>query len=77
MPSPRTVGNDGSRWPRRDGVRPVGEAVNDGLREARVGEDLGPLAEGEVGGEDQRAAFDLEDEFGGAVGQRTVAAIAR
>src|SRR4051794_28759438 len=37
-----------------------------------VREDLGPLAEGQVGGDDQRAAFvalreDLEDEPGGAV----------
>ena len=61
-----------------DDVRAVGEAVNDGLGEAGVGEDLGPFAEGQVGGDDQRAAFvalgeDLEDELGGAVGQREVA----
>jgi hypothetical protein len=61
-----------------DDVRAVGEAVDDGLREPGVGEDLRPLAEREVGGDDQRAAFvalaeDLEDEFGGAVGQREVA----
>ena len=61
-----------------DDVRAVGEAVDDGLGEAGVGEDLGPLAERQVGGDDQAAAFvafgeDLEDEFGGAVGQREVA----
>jgi hypothetical protein len=35
-----------------DDVRAVGETVNDGLREPGVGEDLGPLAEREVGGDD-------------------------
>jgi hypothetical protein len=48
-----------------------------GRASRRVGEDLGPLAERQVGGDDQRAAFvalgeDLEDEFGSAVGQREV-----
>ena len=61
-----------------DDVRSVGEPVDDGLREPRVGEHLGPLAERQVGGEDQAAAFvafgeDLEDELGGAVGQGQVA----
>jgi hypothetical protein len=61
-----------------DDVGAVGEAVDDGLREPRVGEDLGPFAERQVGGDDQAAAFvafgeDLEDELGGAVGQREVA----
>ncbi len=61
-----------------DDVRAVCEPVNDGFREAGVGEDLRPLAEWEVRRDDQRAAFvafgeDLEDEFGGAVGQREVA----
>src|SRR3954453_21673951 len=61
-----------------DDVRAVGEAVNDGLGEPGVGEDLGPLAEGRVGGDDKRSAFvalgeDLEDELGGAVGQREIA----
>ena len=61
-----------------DDVRSVGEPVDDGLREPRVGEYLGPFAEREVGGEDQASAFvafgeDLEDELGGAVGQREVA----
>src|SRR3954464_7935276 len=60
-----------------DDVRAVGEAVNDGLGEPGVGEDLGPFAEREGGGDDQAAAFvafgeDLEDEFGGAVGEREV-----
>ena len=46
----------------------VGEAIDDGLREPGVGEHLCPLAEGQVGGHDQRAAFvafgeDLEDEL--------------
>jgi hypothetical protein len=57
-----------------DDVGLVGDAVDDGLGEARVGEDLCPLAEGEVGGDDQRAALvalgdDLEDELGGALGE--------
>ena len=61
-----------------DDVGLVGEAVDDGLGEPGVGEDLGPVAEGEVGRDDKAAAFvafgeDLEDEFGGAVGQREVA----
>ena len=61
-----------------DDVGAVGEAVDDGLGQPGVGEDLGPLAERQVGGDDQRAAFvalgeDLEDELGGAVGQREVA----
>ena len=61
-----------------DDVRAVGEAVDDGLGEPGVGEDLGPFAEGQVGGDDQRSAFvafgeDLEDELGGAVGQGEVA----
>ena len=61
-----------------DDVGLVGEPVDDGLGEPGVGEHLGPLAEGEVGGHDQRAAFvalgdDLEDDFGGALGQRQVA----
>ena len=61
-----------------DDVRAVGEPVDDGFREAGVGEHLGPLAERQVGGDDQAAAFvalgeDLEDELGGAVGQREVA----
>src|SRR3954471_6093093 len=61
-----------------DDVGAVGEAVDDGLGEAGVGEDLGPLAEREVGGDDEAAAFvafgeDLEDELGGAAGQREVA----
>ena len=60
-----------------DDVGAVGEPVDDGLGEAGVGEDPGPLAEGEVGGHDQAAAFvafgeDLEDEFGGAVGEREI-----
>ena len=60
-----------------DDVRFVGDPVDDRLGESGVGEDLGPLAEGQVG-DDQRSAFvafgeDLEDEFGGAVGQREVA----
>jgi hypothetical protein len=61
-----------------DDVRAVGEAVDDGLGQSGVGEDLGPLAEGQVRRDDQRSALvafaeDLEDQFGGAVGQREVA----
>ena len=61
-----------------DDVRSVGEPVDDGFGEPRVGEHLGPFAEREVGGDDQAAAFvafgeDLEDELGGAVGQRQIA----
>ena len=52
-----------------DDVRAVRQAVDDGFGQASVGEDLGPLAEGQVGGDDQRAALvalgkDLEDELG-------------
>lgn len=35
-----------------DDVRAVGEPVNDGLSQAGVGKDLGPFAEGQVGGDD-------------------------
>ena len=61
-----------------DDVRAVREAVDDGFREAGVVEDLRPFAEGQVGCDDQRAAFvalgeDLEDELGGAGGQREIA----
>ena len=61
-----------------DDVRSVGEPVDDGLREPRVGEHLGPFPERQVGREDQAAAFvslgeDLEDELGGTVGQRQIA----
>ena len=61
-----------------DDVGAVGEPVDDGFGEAGVWEDLGPFAEGEVGRDDQAAAFvafgeDLEDEFGGAVGQGEIA----
>src|SRR3954471_20097488 len=40
-----------------DDVCAVGEAVDDGLGQPRVGEDLGPLAERQVRRDDQRAAF--------------------
>jgi hypothetical protein len=61
-----------------DDVRAVSEAVDDGLREPGVGEHLRPFAERQVGRDDQRAAFvafgeHLEDELGGAVGQREIA----
>src|SRR5450755_2236632 len=63
---------------RVDDVRSVGEPVDDGLRESGVWEYLGPFSERQVGGDDQAGAFvslgeDLEDELGGAVGQRQVA----
>ena len=61
-----------------DDVGTEGESVDDCLAEAGVGEDARPLAEGQVGGDDQAGAFvalaeDLEDELGRAVGQREVA----
>ncbi len=61
-----------------DDVRSVSEPVDDRLREPRVGEHLRPFPERQVRGDDQAAAFvsfgeDLEDELGGAVGQREVA----
>jgi hypothetical protein len=61
-----------------DDVGAVGEPVDDCFGEARVGEDSGPLAEGEVGRDDQRGALvafgdDLEDELGRAFGEREVA----
>src|SRR4051794_39539876 len=61
-----------------DDVRAVGEPVDDGFGEAGVVEDLGPFAEWEVGGDDQRSAFvafgeDLEEELGGAGGQGEIA----
>ena len=43
----------------------------DGLSEPRVGEDLGPLAEREVGGDDQRAALVA---FGQGLGKTSSAA---
>jgi hypothetical protein len=60
-----------------DDVGAMGEPLDDRLGEPWIGEHLGPLAEGQVGGHDQRAAFvalgdDLEDELGGALGQRQV-----
>ena len=61
-----------------DDVGAVGEPVDDGFCEPGVGEDLGPFAEREVGGDDHRGALvafgdDLEDEFGCAFGEREVA----
>ena len=65
-----------------DDVCLVGDAVDDGFGEAGVGEDLGPFAEGQVGGDDQAAAFvaladDLEDELGGAFGQVQVSELVK
>jgi len=40
-----------------DDVGLVGEPVDDGPGEPGVGEDAGPFAEGEVGGDDQAGAF--------------------
>ncbi len=61
-----------------DDVSPVREPVDDRLRQARVGEDLRPLAEGEVGCHDQRRSLvalrdHLEDELGRPFGQSEVA----
>ena len=55
----------------------MGDAIDDGLGEAGVGEDLRPLPEREVGRDDQRRALvalgdDLEHELGGAFGQREI-----
>ena len=57
---------------RVDDVRLVGDPVNDRLREARVGEHLGPIAERQVRGHDQRSALvsladHLEHQLRGAV----------
>lgn len=48
----------------------VGEPVEHGLAEPCVGEDLWPLREGQVGGDDNGCFFgslgnDLEEQFGG------------
>ena len=56
-----------------DDVCSVGEAVDDGFREARVGEHLVGFAEREVRGDDHRCGFvafadHLEHELGGAGG---------
>jgi hypothetical protein len=60
-----------------DDVCSVGDAVHDGFGEAGVGEDLGPLAEREVGRDDQRGALialgdDLKYELRGTVGQSEI-----
>ena len=57
-----------------DDVGLVGEAVDDRLGQARVREHFRPLAERQVGGDDQRAALvalgeHLEDQLRGALGQ--------
>jgi hypothetical protein len=56
----------------------VGEAVDDCLGQAGIGEDLGPLAEGEIGGHHQRATLvafgdHLEDQLRRSLGQGQVA----
>src|SRR5680860_1110996 len=43
--------------PGLDDVSAVCEPVDDRLCQPRIGKDLGPLAEGQVGGDDQRAAL--------------------
>src|SRR6266508_4203086 len=65
-----------------DDVRAVSEAVDDGLGEPWVVEDLRPLAERQVRRDDQRPALvafgeHLEDELGGALGQRQVAKLVK
>jgi hypothetical protein len=52
-----------------DDVGVEGEPVDDGGDEAGVGDDLAPLAEGQVGGGDDGGSFfslgdDLEEQFG-------------
>lgn len=53
----------------------VGQAVEQGAGEALTAEDLGPLVERQVAGDQDRTAFvalgeDLEEEFGTGLGQR-------
>ena len=55
----------------------VGEAVKQGAGEALAAEDLGPFVEGQVAGDQGRAAFmalgeDLEQQFGAGLRQRHV-----
>ncbi len=61
-----------------DDVDAVGNAVEQRAGEAFVSEDLGPLLEGQVGGEDEAlafvgAAYYVEEEFGASFGERHVA----
>jgi hypothetical protein len=55
-----------------------GEALDGGLAQTGVGEDRDPLAEGQVGGDDDAAGLgalgeDLEEELGAGGGQADVA----
>jgi hypothetical protein len=59
-------------------VRLVGEPIEHCLAEPCVGEDLGPLGEGQVGGDDDGGLLgslcdDLEQQLGGDLGQWNVA----
>lgn len=56
----------------------VGEPVEDSLAQPGVGKDLWPLRERQVGGDDHGGLFgpvgdDLEEQFGGHLGQRDIA----
>ncbi len=75
---PEAVAKAPGLRPRLDDVRPVGDSVDHRLCQPGVGEDLTPLAEGQVRRDDQRAALvalgdHLEDELGRSGGQREVA----
>ena len=57
-----------------DDVGPVGDPIDDGLGQARVGKHLSPLAKGQVAGHDQRPALvalgdHLEHQLGGPLGK--------
>ena len=59
-------------------VDAMGEAVEHGAGEAFVAEDLGPVLEGQVGGDDEALAFvgaadDFEEEFGAGLGEGDIA----
>ena len=61
-----------------DDVGAVGDAVDDGGGEARVGEGLGPFAERGVGGDRDCGSFfafgeDLEEQLGGVLVEADVA----
>ena len=60
-----------------DDMTPMGEAVEQGSGEPLGAEDLGPLLEGQVGGEHHAVvlicpADDLEEQLGGCFGERNV-----
>ena len=64
-----------------DDVRLIGKSIKHGLAEPGVGEDLGPLREGQVGGHDDGGLLGplgplgdhLEEQFGSDFGKRDIA----